>query len=265
MRRAHLEHYVSPVSMPEIHTVDIDRPWFWLSAGWHDFVAAPLLSLSYGILAAAAFAILSLLFGSQGSWEWAIALMPGFLFLGPLLAVGLYEISRRREDGQHSTLRDTFHGWLRNAKTTMSLGVIMVLLMLAWFLASMWLTALFVADTGLMGRVFGGTLDLPSFLTSITWPMMSALVISAMVTMTIAFFFTAFSLPLAADYEDVDVITAMMVSVHAVLRNWRPVLLWAGLILVFGGIGILPFYMGLIITFPLLGYATWHAYREMIG
>jgi len=265
MRRPYLEHYVSPLTMPMIRTVDIDRPWFWLSEGWRDFVAAPGLSLTYGLVAAAAFAILSLLFSSMGSWHWAIALMLGFLFVGPILAVGLYEISRRREGDLKSTLRDSLHGWRRNVMTTMSLGIIMVVLLMAWFLNSYEMTALFVADTGLMARVFGGEINLASFLTSITWPMIAAASLTGVFWLIVTFSLTALSVPFASDHEDVDVITAIAVSVKAVRRNWRPMLLWAGLILIFAGIGVLPFYLGLVITFPLLGYATWHAYRDIIG
>lgn len=265
MRRPYLEHYVSPISMPEIRTINIDRPWFWLAEGWRDFVASPGLSLIYGILAAAAFAILSLLFSSRGSWHWAIGLMPGFLFVGPLLAVGLYEISRRREGDLRSTFRDSLNGWRRNSFSTMSLGIVMVVMLLAWALNSYEMTALFVANSGVMARVFGGEIDLPTFLTSLTWPMIAAAVITGAVWLVIAYLLMAVSVPFAADHEDVDVITAMVVSFKAVRRNWRPMLLWAGLILVFTGVGILPFYLGLIITFPLLGYATWHAYRDILG
>lgn len=265
MRRPYLEHYVSPVSMPEIRTVDMTRPWFWLAEGWRDFVAAPGLSMAYGLLATLAFALVALLLGSAGSWHWAIALMPGFLFLGPVLAVGLYEIARRREGELDSTLNDSMHGWGRNRKTTYSLGVIMVLLMLAWFSISMQLTALFVANTGVMLQVFGGAPDLATFLTSITWPMVAAVSISGAVALAIVFLLTAVSVPLAVDHEDIDVITAVMVSVQACVRNGRAMLLWAALIAVFAGIGILPLFLGLIITFPLLGYATWHAYRDIVG
>jgi uncharacterized membrane protein len=265
MRRPYLEHYVSPVSMPEIRTVDPMRPWFWLSEGWRDFVAAPGLSLGYGLLAALAFALISLLLGSAGSWHWAIALMPGFLFLGPVLAVGLYEISRRREGELDSTLADTVHGWRRNIMTSLSLGIIMVLLMLAWFIASMQLTALFVANAGVMAMVFGSGADLAGFLSSITWPMVAAVTISGVAALAVAFVLTVVSVPLAVDHEDVDVITALMVSVQACVRNGRTMLLWAALVTVFAGIGILPLYLGLIITFPLLGYATWHAYRDIVG
>lgn len=265
MRRPYLEHYVHPISMPEIRTISIDRPWFWLTEGWRDFVAAPGLSMAYGLLAAAAFGIISLLFGSQGSWHWAIALMPGFLIVGPLLAVGLYEISRRREGNLRSSFRDSLHGWGRNTFTTVSLGIIMMLLMLVWFFTSFQLTALFVANTGVMASVFGGTMELSTFLTSVTWPMVTAVIISGVATLAVAFLLTAVSVPLAADHEDVDVITAVVISVRTVLHNWRPMLLWAGLILIFTGVGIMPFYLGLIITFPLLGYATWHAYRDILG
>lgn len=265
MRRPYLEHYVSPIAMPEIRRVDVTRPWFWLAEGWRDFIAAPGLSMAYGLAATLAFALVSLLLGSVGSWHWAIALMPGFLFLGPVLAVGLYEIARRREGELDSTLNDSMHGWSRNRLTTYSLGIIMVLLMLAWFLTSMQLTALFVANAGVMAQVFGGGQDLATFLTSITWPMLAAVSLSGAAALAIAFLLTAVSVPLAVDHEDIDVITAMMVSVKAVMQNAPAMLLWAALIVIFAGIGILPLYLGLIVTFPLLGYATWHAYRDLIG
>lgn len=265
MRRPYLEHYVSPISMPEIRRVDMTRPWFWLAGGWRDFVAAPGLSLGYGLLATLAFALVSLLLGSAGFWHWAIALMPGFLFLGPVLAVGLYEVARRGEGELTSTLQESMHGWRRNRRTTYSLGIIMVLLMLIWFVISMQLTALFVANADVMARVFGSTPDLATFLTSLTWPMLAAVCLSGVAALAIAFVLTTVSVPLAVDHEDIDVITAMMVSVQAVMRNWQVMLLWAGLILLFAGIGILPLYLGLIVTFPLLGYATWHAYRDIVG
>ncbi len=266
MRRPYMEHYVSPLSMPEIRKVAMDRPWFWLSEGWRDFVAAPGISMAYGSLAALACIMVSLLFSSRGSWHWAIGLMPGFLFVGPLLAVGLYEISRRREGALKSTFRDSLSGWRRNLFSTASLGIIMVVILLAWALNSYQMTALFVANTsGVMAEVFGGGLDLPTFLTSVTWPMVAAALITGVVWLAVAFLLTAVSVPFAADHEDVDVITAMVVSVKAVRRNWLPMLLWAGLILIFAGVGVLPFFLGLIITFPLLGYATWHAYRDLIG
>lgn len=265
MRRPYLEHYISPVSMPEIRTVAMDRPWFWLSQGWRDFVAAPGISMAYGSLAALAFIVVSLLFSSRGSWHWAIGAIPGFLFLGPLLAVGLYEISRRREGELRSTFRESLNGWRRNLFSTVSLGIIMVVILLTWAMNSYQMTALFVANTGVMASVFGGTVDLPTFLTSVTWPMAAAATITGVFWLTVAFIISAVSVPFAADHEDVDVITAIVVSAKAVRRNWRPMLLWAGLILAIAGIGILPFYLGLLIAFPLLGYATWHAYRDIIG
>lgn len=265
MRRPFMEHYVSPLSMPEIRKVAMDRPWYWLSEGWRDFVAAPGLSMAYGSMATLAFIVLSLLFGTQGLWHWAIALMLGFLFVGPIMAVGLYEISRRREGNMKSTLRESMRGWQRNIFTTLSLGIIMVVLLLAWFLNAYEMTAMFVANTGEMARVFGGELALPTFLTVVTWPMVAAAIITGIFWLAVVFILMAVSVPFAADHEDVDVITAIVVSVKAVKRNLLTMVLWAGLILIFAGVGILPFYLGLVFTFPLLGYATWHAYRDLIG
>jgi uncharacterized membrane protein len=77
------------------------------------------------------------------------------------------------------------------------------------------------------------------------------------------FSITAISVPMLMDRQ-VDVLTAMQTSVQAVRRNWQAMALWASLIVMFVGVGIATFYIGLIVTMPLIGHATWHAYRDLV-
>ena len=72
------------------------------------------------------------------------------------------------------------------------------------------------------------------------------------------------TVPLLIDRK-IDFVTAILTSIRALRANWRPLLLWAALIAMFVGIGILTFYIGLLVTMPLVGHATWHAYRDLVA
>ena len=265
MRRPYLEHHVSPRSLPEILHVAGDRPWFWLAAGWHDFAAAPAVSMLYGLIVALLFHTISMLFTSLGLYYLAVGLLAGFVLVGPVLAVGLYEISQRLEGELTVSLYDTLHGWRRNSVSVLGLGVLLVLLMLSWFMLSMELAALLVGNADTMGRAFGSLPDLASFIATISWPLIIAFAVTAAVTAVAVFMMTVVSVPLLMDRPDMDVITAVVTSVRVCLRGWRVMSLWAGIIVAFTTISVLPLYLGLIVTFPLLAYASWHAYRELLG
>lgn len=265
MRRPYLEHHISPVSLPEIHRIEVIRPWFWLARAWQDFSDAPAVSMAYGLAVTLVFEVITLLFGARGAYQWVIGIMAGFVLVAPVLAVGLYEISRRLEGELEVRLRDTFHGWRHNSGSLLALGVVLVLLLLSWFMVSLQLVAVLVQKAGMVSAVFVTGNGLASFLFAVTWPMVVAFVATGLVAAVAAFLLGALSVPMLMDHDDMDVISAMATSVRAVLINWRPMLLWAAIIVGFTAISVIPLYLGLIATFPLLAYATWHGYREIIG
>ncbi len=265
MRRPYLMHHVSPRSLPEVLPVAGDRPWFWLAAGWRDFSEAPAVSVVYGLVVAVSLHIITMLFDSLGYYYLAIGMLAGFVMVGPVLAVGLYEISRRLEGELEVTLHDTLRGWHRNAVSVLAMGVLLVLLMLCWFMLSMALAALLLGNADALARVLGQAPDMASFIANISWPMIVAFAFSGLAAAVVAFMLSVVSMPLLMDREDMDVITAVVTSVRVCLRNGRVMLLWAGLIVAFVVVGMLPLYLGLVVTFPLLAYASWHAYRELLG
>jgi len=265
MRRPYLEHHVSPASLPEIHRIEVIRPWYWLAQAWLDFSDAPAVSMAYGLAVTLVFEVITLLLGERGAYQWVIGIMAGFVLVAPVLAVGLYEISRRLEGELEVGLRDTVHGWRHNSGSTLAVGVVLVLLLMSWFMVSLQVVAVLVQKAGAVSAVFANGGDLATFLFSISWPMAVAFAATGLVAAVVAFLLSALSVPMLVDHDDMDVISAMVTSVRAVVLNWRPMLLWAAIIVGFTAISVAPFYLGLIGTFPLLAYATWHGYREIIG
>lgn len=257
-------HHVSPTSIPAIREINTDRPWAWLAAGWSDFTRAPGVSMGYGLIVTAVMIAAFSLLQSIHSYALAVGLMAGFVFLGPILAVGLYELSRRMEHNKPATLPDTWYGWRRNSASVLGVGVVLVLMMLTWFMLSMQTTAVLYGISGELGAIFGAPADWQSFALSIQWPVAAAFGVIGALAVAVAYLLTVVAVPMLTEEEDMDLITAMVTSVRTVGRNPAAMILWAALIAIFTGVAVLPMFLGLIVVFPLLAYASWHAYRDLI-
>ena len=221
----------------------------WLRAGWNDFTHAIGISLVYGLFVFSVTAMVAWLAWKLGGFVLLIAALCGFVFIAPLLAFGLYSVSRCLYEGKRPELAHTF----RAIKRPFSNGMVYTLVLLIVFL--LW------ARAGMMVQVFfplGGTPDWGHILTFF-------LIGSAVGSIFAAVSFAAsvFSLPMLAN-RDVDVITAVVSSINAVLRNKPAMLVWALLISMLTIIGFLSAGIGLIIIIPWLAYATWHGYRATL-
>jgi uncharacterized membrane protein len=245
---------------PSIHTVALEQPWAWLGAGWRDIWRRPALSLSYGVAVfAASWLLTGCLFTVDGYWL-VLPLAAGFLQLGPILAMGLYEISRRLEAGEPIRAGDVTLVRTRAPGQIAFVGLILVLFMLAWVRIATLLFALF----------FGlGFPPAGRFFHDLFWTMngLTFLIVGSVVGAALAFIvfaMSAVSLPRLMATGG-DAIGAIVLSFEAVRRNFWPMLLWAFLIALFTAVGIGTLYVGLILTFPLIGHATWHAYRDLVA
>ncbi len=245
---------------PRVRQVALEQPWSWLAAGWHDIWRAPHVSLTYGaIFTAISLSLTAGLFAA--SLEYLLPpLAAGFMLVGPMLAVGLYETSRRLEAGEPVTLASALFVATRSPTQIAFLGVVLALALLAWMRIASLLFALFF-----------GTLDFPPLeqvlpLLFFSWEGLGLLIVGSIVGGIIAagvFTVSVISVPLLM-MRDIDAITAMLVSVRAVRRNFPVLALWAWLIAVLTGFGLIPGFLGLIVTFPLVGHATWHACRDLV-
>lgn len=244
-----------------VRRVATDRPWLWLTAGWQDMLACRPIALAYGGAVCLAGWVLSLLLFETGTLWAILPTTAGFFLIGPLLAAGLYEASRLRAEGRAPTLADLTAPFRRNGSQIALIGVVLLVIHLFW-----------VRTAGLIFMLFFGTNGVPG-LERLPYVMLQSdqllpfLVVGTgfgFVLAAASFAVSAVSIPMLVEHE-VSALEAVTVSIQAVLENWRPMLLWAALIVVFTGLALVPFYLGLVLVFPLIGHATWHAYRDIVA
>jgi uncharacterized membrane protein len=221
----------------------------WLRLGWKDIVAAPWLSLLYGLLFAFFGGLLGFLTWRLGLLALYIGLASGFVFVGPFLAMGLYSISYQLQHNDRPTLLFSLREGRTHLRDTLVLGICLLVLLLVWGRAAMIMSV---------------------FLPSNAAPNMHDLLPYLGVGTLVGIFFcmmvfcaTAFSLPMLLDRRT-DAITAVISSMNATLRNKLAMLIWASLIGFAVLLGFATAFVGFVVLMPLLGYATWHAYHETI-
>lgn len=246
-----------PETIAPIRRVAPGAPFTWLALGWHDLRRAPAASLAYG----AAFALMGWLihFAFRNAYEYVYGLAAGFLLVGPALAAGLYDISRRLEQGEPATLGPTLTAWRANPGAFGVFAVILLVLLLLWSRASLVIFALFFS---------GGLPSLKDLLSQVLsaahWDFVLAWFAAGSVFALLAFAAGAVSVPMMLDRRT-DAVVAVLNSVRALLANPLPMAVWAALIVLLVGAGFATLLVGLVLTGPLVGHATWHAYRALVG
>ncbi|MDH3228971.1 MAG: DUF2189 domain-containing protein [Alphaproteobacteria bacterium] len=242
-----------------VRTVEIDRPWIWLAAGWRDFVRVPALSLTYGVVFSAVGCALTYWFYTVGALYLILPATAGFALLGPAAAVGLYDVSRRLESGQPVALGASLRAVLSRADTFAAMGLVLMLFFLAWMEIALLIFAFFFSDRAISADNFVEAV----FFAPESLPFLVAGTVAGGILAAGVFAISTISLPLLLD-RDVGVPTAVTTSLRAVYRNRKALALWAMIIAVFMSIGVATLFLGLVLTLPLVGYATWHAYRDLV-
>ena len=251
---------INPKSGVAIRRITFDAPWEWLAAAWRDLRSVPHISLGYG----AVFALLAgaLAFGlTQIGWlSLMLALGGGFLLIGPLVGVGLYEASRRLEHGEPVGIRDVVMAGPNAPGQVAFFGVILAFVFFVWLEFAFLLFMLFMGTRGLP--------PVSEFVPSLLFTAhgLVLLVVGTIVggiLAVIAYAISVISVPLLLTRR-IDAVTAMSASLEAVVGNPKPMALWAALIAGSMALGIATLFVGLIVAFPLIGHATWHAYRSLV-
>ena len=244
-----------PTLLP-VRRVPVSRPLHWLLLGWRDFTRTPWPSLFHGLLVAAGG--LAILAVSRGHWSFVSGACSGFVLVGPILATGLYELSRLLARGEQPTIRDVLIAWRRGTRPLVWLGVWLGIAGTLWVLVSAGLFALFVKTpiTGPESFLRYAASTQGNFL-FLLWLVLgglgSALVFAA----------TAVSPPLLLG-RVIDLRSALLTSIRSVGENPAAMAVWALIIMVATALSMATLMAGFVIAIPVLGHASWHAYRDLV-
>lgn len=237
----------------------VSEAFGWLAAGWRDFTTRPVLSLVYGLAVSVGSVVFVWTLFRLG-WDYILfPALAGFMIVAPILAIGLYEKSRAIEAGERPTLGGMLAVKPRAGAQIFFIGLLLCLLMLLWMRAAVLLYALFFGI-----RPFPGLDQIVN--TIFTTPMGLAMVVVGTVIgglfAAFGFAISVFSVPMLLD-QRTDAMTAMATSMTMVWNNFVPMIAWGAIVLALVAASVATGLIGLIVTFPLLGHATWHAYRAM--
>jgi uncharacterized membrane protein len=241
----------------EILHVPFFRPLAWLGRGWLDMRKHWGASLGYGGLIVALGWTLLVFCGTHPYF--VAAAVTGFLLVGPAMSAGLCEMSRRYSLGQSASFDDSLEGFGRNASALAEFGVILAICAVAWFGISAILlgTVFHIAAPSVSETLYIGFIDSANRAQVLAYVGVGGVLAASVFAVSVV------AIPLIID-RHATAGQAMLTSVKAVFSNIPAMVVWSGLILILTIIGYAPLLGGLLIIAPLLGHATWHAYRDMV-
>ncbi|MCB6177173.1 DUF2189 domain-containing protein [Rhodobacter sp. Har01] len=250
-----------PAAVPEVYELDWSDLKESLAAGWRDFLEAPTYGLFFSCIYVIGGWLVIWAVSIKGQLWWTLPAAAGFPILGPFIACGYYEISRRLEQGiplnRHQIMGVVFR---QKDGQIPSMAAMVVVFFLFWnFLAHM-IFALFLGNATMTNV----SSSLAVFLTPEGLGMLAMGTLVGAAFATLLFSLTVVSLPMLLD-RDIDYVTAMLTSFALVRQNPVIMLSWGALIAACLFIGMLPLFFGLFLVLPVFGYASWHLYRRAIG
>jgi uncharacterized membrane protein len=243
-----------------VRQVSPNGPLRWLARGWADLMRCPEPGLLHG-LAMAGFGLLLVMLARDRFWLLAGA-FSGFLLVAPIVATGLYAVSRELERGGRPTLATALAAWRPHDGRLVVFGLLLALAGTGWVLTSAALITRFASAPVNTPEDFlrvvvlasdGAFIDLFE-----AWLILGAALAAPIFASSVV------AIPLLMD-RDIGVQPAVLVSTRAALVNPLPMAIWATLILVFTLLGMATLMLGLVVAVPWLAHASWHAYRELVG
>jgi len=248
-------------AVPEIRRIEVKDIREALEKGVNDFLALPshvaFLALVYPLCGL----VLAYATSDQNALQLLFPLASGFALVGPFVALGLYEMSRRRELGLEISWKYAFNV-LRSPSipSIVALGSLLLIIFAAWIAASQWLYTLLYGSTP--PAAFLGFLQQVAS-TERGWLLVGVGCFIGFCFAAVTLTISVVSFPLLLD-RDVGAIIAIATSIKTVRKNPIPMTLWGLIVAAALLIGSLPFFMGLTLVLPVLGHATWHLYRKVI-
>jgi uncharacterized membrane protein len=245
--------------LPSVRTVGLDAPFRWLAEGWRDMMRALIPSLFYGaVLAIVSFTLSNALINSNAAF-WALALSCGFVFIAPVLAMGLYEAGRTLETGEKPTLSQMLFVRAALRQDIAYLGLALLLIYLLWGRVAQIVYGL---STFRLHTTASEFMDFALH----TGEGHAMLITGTIIGGGIAFFtycLVVVSTPMLLD-QRANVFAATFISLRAVSKNFAPLLLWAFIIAAFVLASAATWFMAFVVVFPWLGLSSWRAYRDLV-
>ncbi|MBL8327217.1 MAG: DUF2189 domain-containing protein [Rubrivivax sp.] len=239
----------------QLRTLRFADPLRWLALGWQDYRRAPGLGLFYGIVfVVMGWAIVEVF---KHAPPYTLALSGGFLLVGPFLCLGIYRVSQRLEQGVKPGFADSVLAWQTKISQLGIFGFVLLVLEMLWARATLVVFAVtFDGMPDFKGSLLA-LLDPDNMTFIVAWFALGA------IFATLIFAFTVVSMPMILDRQT-DAITAALTSFRLVLTQPGVMFFWGTLIAVITFSAMLPWFVGLLVTGPLIGHATWHAYRASV-
>ena len=245
-------------SLAGIRSITLAHPFQWLAAGWRDMRRTPIASIAYGLLfSLGGDAILVFAWKSPQLFVVAVS---GFVLVSPLLSAGLYELSRRTERGETSRFVDSLTVYWRSREALALFGLLVVVAWVAWERFSAVMFSMMLPGQERLNAIqFVLTVIGPDGQTgiAIAWLIAGGLLALGVFAISIV------SVPLLIDRNS-DFISASMTSLRALARNPLPMLIWALIIAALTIVCFATLLFGFIVFMPILGHASWHAYRDLV-
>lgn len=246
---------------PEVRRIELEDLLDAIVKGLADFNAMPthlvFLAIVYPIMA---FSVAGF-YGNLNMLPFIFPLVAGYTLLGPLVATGMYELSRRREFGRYTSRTNAFLVFKSHSIIGISiLGLILMGIYAAWIYAARFV---YVAQfgTGPVDSYLGFASQVLTTEAGVTMIVVGSAI--GLVFAIVVLSFSVVSFPMLLDL-DVDVYTAVQTSVRAVALNPIVMAIWGIIVGASLFIGALPFFVGLGIVLPVLGHSTWHLYRKLV-
>jgi len=230
-------------------------PLHWLRLGLRDFLRCPGIGLFYG----ACFVVMgwALLKVYESAPAYVLALSAGFLLVGPFLCLGLYRVSQSLERGDKPDLGDSLLAWETRTGTLAIFAFVLLVLEMLWGRASLVIFAV----------SFDGMPDFKGSVLALFDPENLGFIVAYLgvggVFAGLIFSISVIAMPLILD-RPVDAISAGLTSLRLVLGQPGVMLVWGALITLLVVIAMLPWFAGLLVVGPVLGHASWHAYRSAV-
>jgi uncharacterized membrane protein len=245
------------MALTSIRRVEPGEIKVWLRKGLADMLECPIPSLFYGVVFVLMGYALAALLGEAS--HMVLALAGGFMLIGPFLATGLYEISRRRESGEKVTLMASILAWRANPTQIGVFAAILGFVLVIWVrFAALMFAVVFV------GTSFGVSDSIQEmFFSGEGLQFLLVFILVGGLIAILNFVVSVVSVPMLLD-KRTDTLNAVATSVKAVGENPKTMALWAAVVAGLTLVGLAPFFLGLVVTMPVVGHATWHAYRSLV-